>query len=103
MSLPSRGAWIEINPGDTFYKYQLSLPSRGAWIEIADEVVKLIDGAVSLPSRGAWIEMAGTGAAAGIVAPSLPSRGAWIEIGRTPPTYLCPARRSPHGERGLKF
>ena len=33
---------------------------------------------------------------------SLPVRGAWIEMGRSWPVCLCPVRRSPCGERGLK-
>ena len=34
---------------------------------------------------------------------SLPSRGAWIEIGLGSKYPIFPGRRSPHGERGLKF
>ena len=33
---------------------------------------------------------------------SLPSRGAWIEIALLFPIDPLAARRSPHGERGLK-
>ena len=35
MSLPSRGAWIEIRQGAQRYDINQSLPSRGAWIEMA--------------------------------------------------------------------
>ena len=35
MSLPSRGAWIEIKEQLNAYRASMSLPSRGAWIEIA--------------------------------------------------------------------
>ena len=39
MSLPSRGAWIEISPAPLCCRTGRSLPSRGAWIEIKlDEV-----------------------------------------------------------------
>ena len=37
MSLPTRGAWIEM-PCPCFYSIILeSLPTRGAWIEISDD------------------------------------------------------------------
>ena len=36
--------------------YLLSLPVRGAWIEIAN-ANGTIDGILSLPVRGAWIEI----------------------------------------------
>ena len=35
MSLPMRGAWIEILSSCFFISSNLSLPMRGAWIEIA--------------------------------------------------------------------
>ena len=35
MSLPSRGAWIEIKKVGDMEVDIVSLPSRGAWIEIA--------------------------------------------------------------------
>ena len=34
LSLPSRGAWIEIITGYVINIIKWSLPSRGAWIEI---------------------------------------------------------------------
>ena len=37
MSLPMRGAWIEISKEYTiWYTLYLSLPMRGAWIEILE-------------------------------------------------------------------
>ena len=59
------------------FKY-LSLPLRGAWIEIAEEALDIILGG-SLPLRGAWIEIIPT-VALGDYTMSLPLRGAWIEI-----------------------
>ena len=79
MSLPSRGAWIEIlyprlTPKDIksrfphgerglkskyakyFDSHKVSLPSRGAWIEIC-WAATTSPGRWSLPSRGAWIEI----------------------------------------------
>ena len=81
VSLPTRGAWIEIflakacthpfrrrrsphgerglkllwhhdpNAGDQ------SLPTRGAWIEIGTAVTSTYGSTGSLPTRGAWIEI----------------------------------------------
>ena len=80
MSLPSRGAWIEIPCPPAGSPRKGSLPSRGAWIEIQAIV-------------GGHCEECG----------SLPSRGAWIEISSKPAYSISLPRRSPHGERGLKF
>ena len=69
MSLPVRGAWIEI--AQIQAKHQgnsVSLPVRGAWIEIPCYNYKN-SGATSLPVRGAWIEIAvaaGTGDNCGV-------------------------------------
>ena len=59
VSLPSRGAWIEIISTAALLTKIMSLPSRGAWIEI----IRIPHAAVedmSLPSRGAWIEIKAT-------------------------------------------
>ena len=57
MSLPVRGAWIEMSPPPTRppagYR---SLPVRGAWIEIF-QVMQKVGFRASLPVRGAWIEI----------------------------------------------
>ena len=74
---------------------------RGAWIEISCVIVQPKTKA-SLPVRGAWIEiwyMDGQTYTAG----SLPVRGAWIEILVVLVVVRSHARRSPCGERGLKF
>ena len=101
MSLPSRGAWIEILLSRLINQAIQSLPSRGAWIEIS--IYKIIsNNNKSLPSRGAWIEIMNNRCQLqnlpsrslhgerGLKLPqtprtpsihqSLPSRGAWIEI-----------------------
>ena len=128
-----------------FSAHLLSLPSRGAWIEISSAVGPLPPSLTSLPSRGAWIEMLlwVLVAMAAAVAPlagsvdrnfvraddaaeataSLPSRGAWIEItcctsassspsvaplaGSVDRNWFCStvsasarSGRSPRGERG---
>ena len=124
-SLPVRGAWIEIlqsRPGAVLAG--VSLPVRGAWIEISrgspswsaarsrspcgERGLKLCGDAAghgrgrSLPVRGAWIEMRQS-PAAGVMTVSLPVRGAWIEIAAAVNPPEMNARRSPCGERGLKF
>ena len=126
VSLPARGAWIEISRlREHLRLHRPSLPARGAWIEIlwpgrsarntrsrsphGERGLKSLfcragwTQRMSLPARGAWIEIpplrwpfAGGGG-------SLPARGAWIEILSASLYSLSPALcRSPHGERGLK-
>ena len=56
VSLPTRGAWIEIYRKTSCGVPRPSLPTRGAWIEIAKEIRKTLD-QQSLPTRGAWIEI----------------------------------------------
>ena len=57
LSLPSQGAWIEIEgSGQRIQIVRRSLPSQGAWIEI-EIAIKLHRQVASLPSQGAWIEM----------------------------------------------
>ena len=57
----------------------MSLPTRGAWIEIKQVIADVVLPRRSLPTRGAWIEIRPhrQGRA---YASSLPTRGAWIEI-----------------------
>ena len=50
-SLPTRGAWIEIEPGSDIYVVRKSLPTRGAWIEILI-APKLLLGLVVAPHTG---------------------------------------------------
>ena len=67
----------------------MSLPSRGAWIEICRCARRRWTWAPSLPSRGAWIEIGKRrGHPAGVW--SLPSRGAWIEIPPFRPPRVLP-------------
>ena len=56
MSLPTRGAWIEIGIWSLQTFTTSSLPTRGAWIEIPKEAQEIFL-AESLPTRGAWIEI----------------------------------------------
>ena len=80
LSLPSRGAWIEICMLNAMpYGKQSRSPPGERGLKCSATNPKLAP-EMSLPSRGAWIEMR-------ISWPcftrrrSLPSRGAWIEIG----------------------
>ena len=80
MSLSSWRAWIEIRPGVGVRARCASLSSWRAWIEIPFTTSKMSSWAKrSLSSWRAWIEMHGCCAVCRVE-----------------------ARRSPHGERGLK-
>ena len=57
----------------------------------------------SLSSRRAWIEIYGIRIWLTFTIKSLSSRRAWIEIGTKILIVWRRKRRSPHGERGLKF
>ena len=52
--------------------------------------------------RGAWVEIIGS-AKIEDASMSLPVRGAWVEITRSAVRCAACARRSPCGERGLKY
>ena len=80
----------------------LSLPVRGAWIEIkmlhVDDVSRLCRSPCGERGLKSFAEQQERKAER-----SLPVRGAWIEIVRTNDAELQFVRRSPCGERGLKF
>ena len=82
-------------------QHAVSLPVRGAWIEISSTRARKPDPPQSLPVRGAWIEIAAVPSSA-LPALSLPVRGAWIEIAMAMQVLEKQRRRSPCGERGLK-
>ena len=80
-------------------QYKLSLPSRGAWIEItidnnvwAPTAVAPLAGSVDRNGNVDRIRRAEQG--------SLPSRGAWIEMLQDLYELKGGTRRSPRGERG---
>ena len=101
VSLPVRGAWIEIIICYSIFPDVKSLPVRGAWIEMTIAMRRLqrqqgrspcgerglklhascicVKPFLSLPVRGAWIEM-DIRRRRETRAVSLPVRGAWIEI-----------------------
>jgi len=80
MSLPPRGAWIEIfklkrdvsGVGGRSLRGERGLKS--ASVKLRSHVIS------SLPPRGAWIEMRKTQSGDTRRKTSLPPRGAWIEI-----------------------
>ena len=76
----------------------LSLPSRGAWIEIEYNTGKSL-WAASLPSRGAWIEITLAEAIAYIEAVA-PLAGSVDRNSGQAKSELVPESRSPRGERG---
>ena len=80
----------------------MSLPVRGAWIEIGRDSEALRRAGWSLPVRGAWIEMPPLAEPKALQG-SFPVRGAWIEIMDEQSGTLLFPRRSPCGERGLKY
>ena len=99
LSLPARGAWIEMVQTLMREKRLGSLPARGAWIEISARLslsacsCRSPHGERGLKYRSYPLQNEGY--------LSLPARGAWIEM-RFGRAGRRAARRSPHGERGLK-
>ena len=79
VSLPARGAWIEIAEYGEDVGEIMSLPARGAWIEISYKLRFIQCHHRSLPARGAWIEIPFNALNREFVW-SLPARGAWIEM-----------------------
>ena len=99
LSLPSRGAWIEILLNAVASLTARSLPSRGAWIEISffKQYIRL---SVVAPLAGSVDRNFHDQAFDSLFVPSLPSRGAWIEMIWTRWGALMLICRSPRGERG---
>ena len=101
-SLPVRGAWIEMIQSWIVSYHCASLPVRGAWIEISWRKADTLNLMGSLPVRGAWIEIP-TRASPSLHTSSLPVRGAWIEMLHHAMYQRNSVCRSPCGERGLKL
>ena len=101
MSLPVRGAWVEI--GGSGQRGRLSgrrspCGERGLKFRACAGEKSQNE---SLPVRGAWVEIFRGGACAS-PSVSLPVRGAWIEMKASGRSCRWLSRRSPCGERGLK-
>ncbi len=102
LSLPPRGAWIEIgNQPWPFTSHNCRSPhgERGlksaSGLSAASRKSRSPHGERGLKLKGGWI----------VVHPplSLPPRGAWIEIDSHHDFIKSFTGRSPHGERGLKL
>ena len=79
-----------------------SLPSRGAWIEMDLWWRRTSESARRSPHGERGLKWLLSARSSGTPL-SLPSRGAWIEIWVIPSLMYGNASRSPHGERGLKL
>ena len=101
LSLPARGAWIEIRRAAGCGSPYRSLPARGAWIEISTGSRRSASIGCRSPQgeRGLKSFFPRLPSACSM---SLPARGAWIEIWLCLPARRIGVRRSPQGERGLK-
>ena len=93
---------MKLIENEPLLRYDVSLPPRGAWIEIAIPCVEIIS-VKSLPPRGAWIEIAE-------IEEYNKSDAGRSPHGERGLKYLWPRflvqaypGRSPHGERGLKY
>ena len=102
----------------------LSLPTRGAWIEICSSAIFLracssrsphgerglkscYPSCIGSPRRSPHgergLKCSELASALERIEESLPTRGAWIEIPSVASGNASKISRSPHGERGLKF
>ena len=77
VSLPVRGAWVEIGENRFHGFAAKSLPVRGAWVEMATCPTTGLPTVRSLPVRGAWVEIVvvGINPLRGVVAPRAGSVG----------------------------
>ena len=82
--------------------FALSLPVRGAWVEISCALPALQGALCRSPCGERGLKYAGRGHGQRRQR-SLPVRGAWVEIAATVQRSSSDVRRSPCGERGLKF
>ena len=98
-----RGAWVEIPLTRLDKQALVSLPVRGAWVEISIQTNTFKGALTSLPVRGAWVEIEFSRNARLQSSRSLPVRGAWVEILGKIILATSSGSRSPCGERGLKW
>ena len=101
LSLPVRGAWIEIQRIRPFERGNTSLPVRGAWIEIQSATMGNNQHGSRSPCGERGLKSLVLSLSTQSVK-SLPVRGAWIEIRNTVNPNEHVKCRSPCGERGLK-
>ena len=103
MSLPVRGAWIEISQRVHFVGRVTSRSPCGERGLKFVQQTRQADVVGSLPVRGAWIEILQGKTQLQVAEASLPVRGAWIEMCAWMAANDFCACRSPCGERGLKY
>ena len=103
LSLPTRGAWIEIPSGGWSIGTIASLPTRGAWIEIAVHGAEVAVALRRSPHGERGLKSSNLRFKQASALVSLPTRGAWIEIAGCNCCFGGCSGRSPHGERGLKY
>ena len=102
MSLPARGAWIEIRPDDNTSSSPTSLPARGVWIEMLFAWSDIPRCASHSPQGECGLKFS-TVQVAESFRVSLPARGVWIEIKTACFQRSGSSSHSPQGECGLKF
>ena len=83
-----------------FYPPSVSLPARGAWVEI--DTPGLMDKVERRSPHGERGLKWATYGKRAYGSESLPARGAWVEIPNVAAVVPITESRSPHGERGLK-
>ena len=89
MSLPPRGAWIEISKSETITGFPIvSLPPRGAWIEIND-YQRFREAYTVAPPTGSVDRNSTVLVSFSVQIRSLPPRGAWIEIPNARNYSIC--------------
>ena len=103
MSLSSRRAWIEILSKSIILKSsQCRSPHGERGLKFRQKRLQKAK-VTSLSSRRAWIEILNLVTYIINTSLSLSSRRAWIEIALISLLHFLFLRRSPHGERGLKY
>ena len=99
---PSGERGLKCNEASPEYQRRMSLPIRGAWIEIC----YVVRGHIGIASRSPSGERGLKSVECCRIShwrQSLPIRGAWIEIALICGVSKRNRRRSPSGERGLKL
>ena len=79
MSLPVRGAWVEIKVHPLLVEFESRSPCGERGLKLPAECVHCMQTG-SLPVRGAWVEIGNSTAFISQPTRSLPVRGAWVEM-----------------------
>ena len=84
MSLPVRGAWVEIGGGGVDAGSAWSLPVRGAWVEIRQAIAVFSASMSRSPCGERGLKYTTSLLRGHMKAGSLPVRGAWVEMHSSP-------------------